>query len=133
MKRDTTKTNKNINDNKQKIKLNKQLPYLVANIVEILDIEPEEDDDDDNAIVDINSSRTGKAVVVKTSTKQCVFLPVIGLVDAEDLKPGEIVGVNKDSFLVLEKLPTEYDIRVKTMEVDERPTEKYTDVGGLDK
>lgn len=113
VKRDTTKTNKNITDNKQKIKLNKQLPYLVANIVEILDIEPEEGDDDDNAAVDINSSRTGKAVVVKTSTKQAVFLPVIGLVDAEDLKPGEIVGVNKDSFLVLEKLPTEYDIRGK--------------------
>lgn len=60
-------------------------------------------------------------------------MPVIGLVDAEELKPGEIVGVNKDSYLVLEKLPAEYDNRVKAMEVDERPTEKYTDVGGLDK
>lgn len=113
VKRDTTKTTKTINENKQKIKLNKQLPYLVANIVEILDIEPEEGEDEDNAAVDINSNRTGKAVVVKTSTKQSVFLPVIGLVDAEDLKPGEIVGVNKDSFLVLEKLPTEYDNRGK--------------------
>lgn len=113
VKRDTTKTTKTITENKQKIKLNKQLPYLVANIVEILDIEPEEGEDEDNAAVDINSNRTGKAVVVKTSTKQSVFLPVIGLVDAEDLKPGEIVGVNKDSFLVLEKLPTEYDNRGK--------------------
>lgn len=133
VKSDTTKANKNINDNKQKIKLNKQLPYLVSNIVEILDIEPEEGEDEDTATVDINSTRKGKAVVVKTSTKQSVFLPVIGLVDAEELKPGEIVGVNKDSYLVLEKLPAEYDNRVKAMEVDERPTEKYTDVGGLDK
>ena len=62
-----------------------------------------------------------------------MFLPIIGLVEPEELKPGELVGVNKDSFLVLEKLPTEYDSRVKTMEVDEKPTEEYTDIGGLDK
>ena len=42
-------------------------------------------------------------------------------------------GVNKDSYLILEKLPCEYDSRVKAMEVDERPTEQYSDVGGLDK
>ncbi len=42
-------------------------------------------------------------------------------------------GVNKDSYLILETLPTEYDSRVKAMEVDERPTEQYGDVGGLDK
>jgi 26S proteasome regulatory subunit T5 len=55
------------------------------------------------------------------------------LVDVNELKPGELIGVNKDSFLILEKLPAEYDSRVKAMEVDERPTEEYTDIGGLDK
>jgi hypothetical protein len=49
------------------------------------------------------------------------------------LKPGDLIGVNKDSYLVLDTLPAEYDSRVKAMEVDEKPTEKYTDVGGLDK
>ena len=58
---------------------------------------------------------------------------MIGLVDPEDLKPGDLVGVNKDSYLILEALPAEYDSRVKAMEVDERPTEQYSDVGGLDK
>ena len=53
--------------------------------------------------------------------------------DAEKLKPGDLVGVNKDSYLILETLPAEYDSRVKAMEVDERPTEQYSDVGGLDK
>jgi 26S proteasome regulatory subunit T5 len=38
---------------------------------------------------------------------QTYFLPVIGLVDAEQLKPGDLVGVNKDSYLILETLPTE--------------------------
>ncbi|KAL1234287.1 26S protease regulatory subunit 6A [Trichinella spiralis] len=52
--------------------------------------------------------------------------------DADTLKPGDLVGVNKDSYLILEKLPPEYDSRVKAMEIDERPTEKYSDIGGLD-
>lgn len=64
---------------------------------------------------------------------QTYFLPVIGLVDPEKLKPGDLVGVNKDSYLILETLPAEYDSRVKAMEVDERPTEQYNDIGGLEK
>jgi len=55
------------------------------------------------------------------------------LVDVELLKPGELVGVNKDSYLILESLPAEYDARVKAMEVDDRPSEQYSDIGGLDK
>jgi hypothetical protein len=58
---------------------------------------------------------------------------LIGLVDPETLKPGDLIGVNKDSYLVLDTLPAEYDSRVKAMEVDEKPTEKYSDVGGLHK
>lgn len=58
---------------------------------------------------------------------------MIGLVDHELLKPGDLIGVNKDSYLILDTLPAEYDNRVKAMEVDEKPTEKYTDIGGLDK
>lgn len=83
--------------------------------------------------IDLDSQRKGKCAVIKTSTRQTYFLPVIGLVDAEKLKPGDLVGVNKDSYLILETLPTEYDSRVKAMEVDERPTEQYSDIGGLDK
>lgn len=77
--------------------------------------------------------RKGKCAVIKTSTRQTVFLPLIGLVPADKLKPGDLVGVNKDSYLVLDTLPAEFDSRVKAMEVDERPTETYTDIGGLEK
>lgn len=120
-----------IKENTEKVKLNKQLPYLVGNVVEILDIEQE--DEEDGANVDLDSQRKGKAVVLKTSTRQTIFLPVIGLVPADELKPGDLVGVNKDSYLIHEKLPAEYDSRVKAMEVDEKPTETYAEVGGLDK
>lgn len=34
---------------------------------------------------------------------------------------------------MLDTLPSEYDSRVKAMEIDEKPTEDYSDVGGLDK
>jgi 26S proteasome regulatory subunit T5 len=34
------------------------------------------------------------------------------------------------SYIILEKLPTEYDSRVKAMEVDEKPQEEYQDIGG---
>ena len=88
---------------------------------------------EDGAAVDLDSQRQGKCVVLKTSTRQTIFLPVVGLVDAETLKPGDLVGVNKDSYLILDTLPAEYDSRVKAMEVDEKPTEDYSDVGGLDK
>lgn len=52
---------------------------------------------------------------------------------SEKLKPSDLIGVNKESYLILDTLPAEYDSRVKAMEVDERPTETYTDIGGLDK
>ncbi|EJD50833.1 26S proteasome subunit P45 [Auricularia subglabra TFB-10046 SS5] len=120
-----------IRDNKEKIKQNKVLPYLVANVVEILDMDPEGEEDGANQ--DLDSMRKGKCAVIKTSTRQTVFLPLIGLVPAADLRPGDLIGVNKDSYLVLDKLPAEFDSRVKAMEVEERPTENYTDIGGLDK
>merc|ERR1712071_418012 len=120
-------------ENTEKIKVNKTLPYLVSNVIELLDVDPQDLGEEDGANVDLDSQRKGKCAVIKTSTRQTYFLPVIGLVDAEKLKPGDLVGVNKDSYLILETLPAEYDSRVKAMEVDERPTEQYSDVGGLDK
>lgn len=122
-----------IKDNTDKIKNNKQLPFLVANVVEILEMDPDTHESEEGAQIDLDSVRKGKCAVIKTSTRQTIFLPLIGLVDAAKLKPGDLIGVNKDSYLVLDTLPAEYDSRVKAMEVDERPTETYTDIGGLDK
>lgn len=66
----------------------------------------------------------------RTFTRQTIYLPVPGLVPTDELTPGDLVGTNKDSYLILEKLPAEYDNRVKAMEVDEKPTEEYSDIGG---
>merc|ERR1712025_1050380 len=96
-----------IKENTEKIKVNKTLPYLVSNVIELLDVDPEDQAEEDGANVDLDSQRKGKCAVIKTSTRH--------------------------SYLVLETLPAEYDSRVKAMEVDERPTEQYSDIGGLDK
>ena len=119
--------------NKKRVGYLVTLPYLVSNVVEILDIEPEEQDLQDLGTTDLNATLTGKGVVIKTTTRQTVFLPVPGLLDAKSLKPGELIGVNKDGYMLYERLPAEYDARVKTMEVDERPSEDYSDIGGLEK
>lgn len=127
-----------IKDNKEKIKNNRQLPYLVANVVEIMDlnkVDSKENSESNTQGGNVNLDNTveGKAAVVKTSSRQTVFLPMVGLVDPDKLKPNDLVGVNKDSYLILDTLPSEFDSRVKAMEVDEKPTETYSDVGGLDK
>uniref|UniRef100_A0A7E4VZF4 AAA domain-containing protein n=1 Tax=Panagrellus redivivus TaxID=6233 RepID=A0A7E4VZF4_PANRE len=119
-----------IKDNTERIKVNKTLPYLVSNVVELLELE--ELQEEEGANVDLDAHKT-QCAVIKTSTRATYFLPVVGLVDPTELKPGDLVGVNKDSYLVLEKLPAEYDSRVKAMEVDERPSEQYSDIGGCDK
>jgi 26S proteasome regulatory subunit T5 len=92
-----------------------------------------DDEEDEGAAQESDAHQQTPAVVVKTSTRQTVYLPIPGLVDVSLLRPGDLVGVNKDSYLILEKLPEEYDARVKAFEVDERPTEDFADIGGLDK
>lgn len=129
LQHELTNLNEKVKDNNEKIKLNKQLPYLVANVVEILELPVEpENQKDENQVPTLE-----KSVVIKTSTRQTIFLPAVGLIPASELKPNDLVGVNKDSYIILDKLPPEYDSRVKAMEVDERPQEQYSDIGGLDK
>merc|ERR1719399_720822 len=80
-----------VTDNVEKIKLNKTLPYLVSNVVEILEL-PDDDSADSKQGETKSSASTSTSVVVKTTTRQTVFLPLPGLVDPSELKPGELVG-----------------------------------------
>ena len=49
-----------IKENTEKIKVNKTLPYLVSNVIEILDVDPEElGIEEDGANVDLDSQRKG--------------------------------------------------------------------------
>ena len=78
-----------IKENQDKIKLNKQLPYLVGNIIEVLDLGCEEDEEVGMAqdvdaqgktggyrsVIYEVSTRSGKSVVIRTSTRQNIYLP----------------------------------------------------------
>ena len=126
-----------VKENQEKLKLSTQLPHIVANVGEILDVEDEEDEGKEGSGFAIKKTEkqanTKKALVIKTTGRHTMYLPVLGMVEAEDLKPGELIACNKESFIVYEKLPAEYDSRVKAMEIDERPVEEFSDIGGLDK
>ena len=127
-----------VKQNEEKLQRNCQLPYMVANVGEILEPEEEEEDTKDGSGFNVKKVPEGatkkqQALVVKTTGRHTMYLPVPGMVEAEDLKPGELIAVGKESFLVYEKLPPEYDSRVMAMELDEKPKEDYTDIGGLDK
>ena len=96
-------------------------------------MDDEDDEEGGSAVKNKNPGQQDKGAIVKTSTRQTIFLPVIGLIEAKELRPMELVGVNKDTYLIYEKLPPEYDARVKVMELDEKPKEELTDIGGLEK
>ena len=49
------------------------------------------------------------------------------------MRPTDIIGVNKDSYLILDALPKEFDSRVWAMELEEKPEGDYSSIGGLDK
>ena len=66
-----------------------------------MDIDPQ-GDEEEGANVDLDSQRKGKCAVIKTSTRQTYFLPVIGLVEPEDLKPGDLVVCLLDSHICFE-------------------------------
>lgn len=68
-----------IKENTEKIKVNKTLPYLVSNVIELLDVDPQ-DTEEDGAVVDLDSQRKGKCAVIKTSTRQvngCLYSIVL--------------------------------------------------------
>ncbi|KAM0674943.1 26S proteasome regulatory subunit 6A [Gurleya vavrai] len=103
-------------ENNEKINLNKQLPYLVGSLSELLG----KDNNDETA-------------VVQTSTRVTSYLQMLGLVPKEMLQPGDLVALHKETNMILKKLPKDYDTRVKAMELDERPEETYEDIGGLER
>ena len=121
-----------IKESKEKLRFNTQLPHLISTVAEIFDLEDQLDGDEGSGVKK-NPGEQGKGAIVKTSTRQTIFLPVIGIVDASELRPMELVGVNKDTYLIYEKLPAEYDSRVKVMELEEKPKEELSDIGGLEK
>lgn len=71
-------------------------------------------------------------IILKTTSKTYVFLASTGAVPRKMLRPTDLVAVNKDTYFIYEKLPSAVDARVRTMEVTERPSDRFEDLGGID-
>ncbi|KAF7702797.1 26S proteasome regulatory subunit 6A [Cucumispora dikerogammari] len=75
----------------------------------------------------------GKGGVVCNSMRTNYFLPKLGFVKQEDVSPGDLLAVHKESNLVFAKIPRDYDERIKSMELDEKPQQSYEEIGGLER
>eukprot|EP00477_Mikrocytos_mackini_P000188 GAHX01000199.1.p1 GENE.GAHX01000199.1~~GAHX01000199.1.p1 ORF type:complete len:443 (+),score=87.12 GAHX01000199.1:182-1330(+) len=130
-----------INDNKQKLDIYKTPPYLVSSVVEVVVSQPAKENESD----ELPSAQIG--LILKTTTRQTIFSPVVGLIDVEKLKPGDLIGVNKDTYIPMYILPTEFDLRAKSMillspeheknleakKIEEyNALETFTDIAGVD-
>ena len=74
-----------------------------------------------------------RKVIVKSSTGPHFLVNVSQFVNPEDLMPGTRVCLNQQTLSVVDILPKEKDIRAMAMEVDERPSVSFSDIGGLSK
>ena len=117
-------------DKNYAVKVTKTPPYHVSNVIELLGLE--ETAEEEGANVDLEAHKPHSAVI-KTSTRATYFLPVIGLVDLTEMKPGDLIGVNKvrearqkkssatlpprfqNSYFVPEKLPPTHDLRIEAI------------------
>ncbi|NHJ02279.1 MAG: AAA family ATPase [Candidatus Heimdallarchaeota archaeon] len=72
----------------------------------------------------------GKAIV-KSSTGPSFVVVIDSSISREELIAGARVALHQRNFAILEVLPQSRDPLVRSMEVDSKPTETYTDIGGL--
>jgi 26S proteasome regulatory subunit T5 len=109
-----------VKENIERLNTSSNLPLLVATISEIFFRK--------------NSIKKKKldGIILKTSNKLNIFIKSSGLLDSLNIKLNILVAVNRDNHFIIQKLPVEYDHRVKAMEIEEKPTQTYHDIGGLD-
>ena len=88
----------------------KQPPLFTGTILEVLD--------------------NGKAIV-KSSTGPSFVVVIDSSIPKDQLLPNSRVALHQRNFAILEILPTSRDPLVRSMEIDTKPTETYSDIGGL--
>jgi proteasome regulatory subunit len=88
----------------------RQSPLITATVLEMLD--------------------DGRAVV-RSSTGPNFVVHVASSVPKEKLQPGMRVALNQRSFAVTQELPAPKDPMIRAMEVEEKPSVSYAEIGGL--
>lgn len=72
-------------------------------------------------------------VIVRSSAGPRFLVGISQSLDLEQVKPGARCTLNQQSLAIVEILPTNYDAQVYGMEVIEAPSERYEEIGGLEK
>ncbi len=72
-------------------------------------------------------------IVVRSSTGPNLVVQALDSINPSLIRPGARVALNQRGSAVVEALPESEDPLVKSMEVIEKPSVKYSDVGGLSK
>ncbi|WFD35617.1 26S proteasome regulatory subunit 6B [Malassezia cuniculi] len=70
--------------------------------------------------------------IVGSTTGSNYIVRILSTIDRELLRPGASVALHRHSNSLVEVLPPEADSSILMMGQDERPTETYQDIGGLD-
>ncbi|KAG0418759.1 26S proteasome regulatory subunit 6A, partial [Dictyocoela roeselum] len=133
-------------ESNEKIRNSKNLPYLVGHVAEVYSGDKNDKDLKKKSFRDKNNLDRNRnnldrdknnldrdSAIVNTTTRTSSFLPMAGLVETKDLRPGDLVALHKETNVIFYKLPPDYDARVKAMEVVERPADTYDDIGGLER
>ncbi len=72
-----------------------------------------------------------RRAIVKASSGPSFVVSIEPSIDQKELIPGTRVGLHQRTLSIVEVLPFSKDPMVMAMELDERPTVTYEDVGGL--
>jgi len=71
-------------------------------------------------------------VVVRSSAGPRFLVRVSQFIDPKDLRSGSRCTLNQQSLALIEVLPNNYDPQIYGMELEERPLEVYSEIGGLE-
>ncbi|MHA2502158.1 MAG: proteasome-activating nucleotidase [Candidatus Kariarchaeaceae archaeon] len=70
--------------------------------------------------------------VVKSSTGPQLLVSISSKIDRDQLRPNAKIALNQRSFAIVDVLPQSQDPSVQAMEIEDKPSIEYEDIGGLE-
>ena len=70
--------------------------------------------------------------IVNANHDTLYMVRILSILDRELLKPNSSVAINKHSYAIVDILPTEADVNIQMMKVQNKSETKFSDNGGLD-
>ncbi|KRZ61861.1 26S protease regulatory subunit 6A [Trichinella nativa] len=142
LKKELNALTKQLFDHEQAIKMiqnelqkYKRLPFIVCTISEILKVEEVVGAKyiTNTDKVDVAGKQNNvELIVINALTRLKYLLPNSGLIKPGVFKVGDLAAISRDGLKLVDLLPSEYDPRIKVMEVINQPNQQFCDIGGLD-